>query len=47
MRKRKQQSGRVKPESRVYKEYTKNSGISPQDNPKRAGPKSEISQTSD
>ena len=41
MQRRKQQSGRVKLESKVYKEYTKNKGASPQDNLKQASPKSE------
>ena len=43
MWRREQQSGRVKSEGGVYKEYTKNKGVSPQDNLRRAGPKPKIS----
>ena len=43
MQRGKQQSGHVKLESRVYKEYAKNRGASPQDNLKQASSKLEIS----
>ena len=38
MRRRKQQSGRIKPKSGIYKEYPQNKGISPQDNPRGISP---------